>query len=225
MPSLRKGLISLRPHPNGEHDFASYFTFAAAVIESVPLWSQGTIRRDSGRNLVQVEDNSPHVIVSPDHLFVLDEDFESRGLNSILGEGENLVPLRVHPLLEVFSPSFVVPKFHFHVRIAARGDGAGRKIFGLDDSNIEIKHLLDEIVSARVSLAVHPPSSTVNTATNAATDARPALAEVRVGVFEAVVIASISGRKIIAIIRRRPRNTVVTLVVHCQLHASLSSLD
>ncbi|KAM5546349.1 hypothetical protein ABKV19_002542 [Rosa sericea] len=83
----------------------------------------------------------------------------ARDYYETLGVSKDLVPLRIHFSLEVPCSSLIVAQLYFHIRIRTCSNGAGREIFGLHNSNIKIKHLLNKVISACKSLTTTHPSS------------------------------------------------------------------
>ncbi|KAK9921751.1 hypothetical protein M0R45_030248 [Rubus argutus] len=63
-------------------------------------------------------------------------------------------------LLKVLCLSLVIAELHFYVRVTASSYRVCWKIFGFNNSNIEIKHLLNKVISTCSSFAANPSSST-----------------------------------------------------------------
>nr|BAF02145.1 hypothetical protein [Arabidopsis thaliana] len=115
VPSFRESFISLSTKPNSQHKLSlDFITFP--ILEPIPLRSQGTIRRNSLRYLIQIKDNPTNQIIF-DKILVLDSSFKERSLNPIFRKGENLVPLRIRFLLEMPSGAFVVSKLNLNIRV------------------------------------------------------------------------------------------------------------
>nr|GMD72485.1 hypothetical protein SETIT_3G002300v2 [Ipomoea batatas] len=84
--------------------------------QPVPLRRQGTVWWDPGRNLGDIKCHHSHQIISLAPLFISNGDFDHRGLNLLLQDSENLVPLRIRILLTVTVASELpeVPNSHLN---------------------------------------------------------------------------------------------------------------
>nr|GMD66009.1 hypothetical protein DM860_005930 [Ipomoea batatas] len=85
-------------------------------MKPVPLRRQGTVWWDPGRNLGDIKCHHSHQIISLAPLFISNGDFDHRGLNLLLQDSENLVPLRIRILLTVTVASELpeVPNSHLN---------------------------------------------------------------------------------------------------------------
>ncbi|KAH0457414.1 hypothetical protein IEQ34_012729 [Dendrobium chrysotoxum] len=74
---------------------------------------------------------------------------------------EDLVPLRGGFLLEVLGGAAVVSELHLDVWVDASGERIRGQVLGFDDADIEVVHLLHEIVGANLLVPRRPPFAKV----------------------------------------------------------------
>ncbi|ERN20631.1 hypothetical protein AMTR_s00070p00139300 [Amborella trichopoda] len=148
VPGVRKRLVRLGAHPNSQHNLTLSLPLPTLLLKLVPLWCHGAIRRHTRRHLPDLEQNPPHKIILH-HILVLQHHLHHARLKPLLREGKNLVPHRVQILLEMLGLALVVPQLHLHIGVAAPAHVHGRKVSCFGDMNIEILHLLHQIVCAR----------------------------------------------------------------------------
>ncbi|RAL48506.1 hypothetical protein DM860_005930 [Cuscuta australis] len=159
MPGLGEGLVGLSAQPNSQHELPSNL-LPLPVLQPVPLRRQRAVGRDPLGDLVQIEKNPPDEIVLQ-QILVLHLNLENRSLHPVLGKGKHLVPFRVGFLLKVASRALVVPQPDLDIRVETPGDVLGRQIFSLHNPDIEVLHLLDEVIGAGELIAGHLPTAEV----------------------------------------------------------------
>nr|GMD70386.1 hypothetical protein PanWU01x14_206450 [Ipomoea batatas] len=113
----------------------------------VPLRRQRTVWWDPGRNLGDIKCHHSHQIISLAPLFISNGDFDHRGLNLLLQDSENLVPLRIRILLTVTVASELpeVPNSHLNKSKRVRKMMISHQFLPLHHSHVQKLHLLHQV--------------------------------------------------------------------------------
>ena len=91
--------------------------------------------RSSVWNFIQVKHNLPNEIIFNNY-------YDIAGLDAFFQEGRYLVTLGVSVVLKVMGGALLISKLNHHIWVTTPGHILCMEVFGLDNTHIEIRHLL-----------------------------------------------------------------------------------